>query len=109
MKDKYKVVLVTTKGCEGCRIQKNLLDKVYEDYIGSYKYTTIDKDKIKETFASVCTNTEEPLVISDFPATIFIIDNWIFRTCIGTRTKETLKQYVEEMLQTGGVYHKVSK
>ena len=72
-------------------------------------YNEITEDKIRETFASIRTNTEEPLVISDFPATIFIIDNWVFLFFICTRTKETLKQYVEEMLQTGGVYHKVSK
>lgn len=96
MQQKAKIILVTTEGCEGCRIQKNLLDKVYQDYKGKYDYIIIDRADIKETFKDM--SNVETGMMSDFPTTVFCIDDCVITKLIGTKPRGILKQCVEDML-----------
>lgn len=93
----HRLLLITTKGCEGCRIAKNILDNVCKLYSDKFDYVIMDREKylklpVRES-------------IEDFPTILFYIDNKIFRKVIGTRTKQTFKEYIDEWLETKGVYY----
>ena len=73
-----KIVLVTTKGCEGCNIMHKSIKQALDCTSKKIEYVVKD---IKEL------TTEEKIKIkaSDFPTTVFYKNDRITRREVGTR------------------------
>lgn len=82
------VYLVTTKGCQACRVQRNNLNIAIEDYDIEYKE---------------CDFTELPdwlqtnVVLTDFPVTIFIEDEVIKYHFSGTKSVNKLNKILRDL------------
>lgn len=82
------VYLVTTKGCQACRVQRNNLNIVLEDINCDYKENDFNElpDWLK-------TN----VVLTDFPVTIFIEDEVIKYHFSGTKSVNKLNKIIRDL------------
>ena len=82
---KRKVLLITTEGCEGCRIMDNIIQKALNDYEKQVDYEIKDKDNIDIEFL-------KKHHINDFPTTILYQNNLIVFITAGTKPAEQLRR-----------------
>ena len=83
-----EVRIITTDGCEGCRIMKNIVDKAVKQLTSDsnldIKVTTFDcLDKSIRQFAN-------RYQVKDHPATFILKDNKVVDRIFGTCTKQTM-------------------
>lgn len=83
-----KIYLIKTHGCTACKCMEHLLEKVVED-------TNIDLDIIyfDETPEWIKTN----VLLTDFPTTVFIDDNAIRYTFVGTKSVKRIKDIMKDI------------
>ena len=82
-----KILLITTKGCEACKILNSLIQKAISEYDSNIEYSIKDKDEIDIKFL-------KEHHINDFPTTIFYQDNIIVFIFIGTKPIAMIKKYM---------------
>lgn len=70
-----KLLLITTKGCNGCKIFENILTKHNIDFEKKDITEIKDSDLIKSS----------QVPITDFPTLCFIKDNIIIATIVGSK------------------------
>lgn len=83
------VYLVTTKGCESCRIMENILNKVF-NCLSSF---TIEVKEFNELPFWIKTN----VAIKDFPTLIFVEENVIKYHCSGTISFKNLMNIIKDI------------
>lgn len=76
---KIKITLLTTEGCQSCRIMTNILAQIKDrntaiDTLAVYNYTAAP-DFIKQNVS-----------LTDFPTTILHTDNKILKVIVGTKS-----------------------
>ena len=84
---KKKVLLITTKGCEACRIMDNIIQLALDNYDSQVDYEIKDKDNIDIEFL-------KEKHIDDFPTTILYQDNRIVFMFVGTKPAEVVRKYM---------------
>ena len=82
-----KLLLITTKGCEGCKILDNLIRKALSTYGKDVDYEVKDKDSIDVKFL-------KDHHICDFPTTILYQDELIVFIFVGTKPVNVIKNYM---------------
>ena len=82
---KRKILLITTKGCEGCRIMDNIIQKALDGYEKQVDYEIKDKDNIDIEFL-------KKHHINDFPTTILYQNNLIVFITAGTKPADQLRR-----------------
>lgn len=91
-----EVRIITTEGCEGCRIMKNIANKAVKQLTSDsnldIKVTTFDcLDESIRQFAN-------RYQVKDYPATFILKDNKVVDRIFGTCTKQiminTLTKYI---------------
>ena len=85
---KRKILLITTKGCEGCKILNNIIQKVLDDYSKDVDYEIKDKDNIDIDFLK--TNH-----IIDFPTAILYQNGRIVFMFAGTKPANVINRFLE--------------
>ena len=83
-----EVRIITTEGCEGCRIMKNIANKAVNQLTSDsnldIKVTTFDcLDESIRQFAN-------RYQVKDYPATFILKDNKVVDRIFGTCTKQTM-------------------
>lgn len=83
-----KIVLITTKGCEGCSIMRNsikqaLLATKKEIVFEEKDVESIDKKVLKQ------------LNLKDFPTTFFFKENKVVRKEVGTRPHIIVLRWID--------------
>lgn len=78
--------MITTKGCEGCKILDRIIQKALDDYDKEVDYEIKDKDNIDVDFL-------KKHHISDFPTTILYKGNIIVFMFIGTKPVNVINSY----------------
>lgn len=77
--------MITTKGCEGCKIMDRIIQKVLDDYNKQVDYEIKDKDNIDINFL-------KEKHITDFPSIVlYQNDNIVFITS-GTKPAEVVRK-----------------
>lgn len=87
LKNNCKILLITTKGCEGCRIMRNIITKVIADSKYDIEFIIKDVSEIDKTFFK---NNN----ITDFPTTIFMISDEIKAIFVGTQSYVKLSGHI---------------
>lgn len=83
-----EIHFITTPGCEGCRIMRNILLDARGDTdipISEYPATSIP-NKIRGK-----------VTLTDFPTTLFILENNVARTVVGTESVTKIKSILKEL------------
>ncbi len=80
-----KILLITTKGCEGCRIMDSIIQRALDLYGKSVDYEIKDKENIDIEFL-------KKHHINDFPTTILYQNNLIVFITAGTKPAEQLRR-----------------
>ena len=87
------IILITTDGCEACKIQDNIIKSVLS-HVGksAIMYERLDcKDNKTKEFIH-----KHKLIIDDFPATVILDDDGSFVTKItGTCTANKFEKIIE--------------
>lgn len=84
---KRKILLITTKGCEGCKILDRIIQKALDNYDKEVDYEIKDKDNIDVDFL-------KKHHINDFPMTILYKDNIIVFMFVGTKPVSVVNKYI---------------
>lgn len=84
---KRKILLITTKGCEGCKILDRIIQKALDNYDKEVDYEIKDKDNIDVDFL-------KKHHINDFPMTILYKDNLIVFMFVGTKPVSVVNKYI---------------
>lgn len=82
---KRKILLITTEGCEACRIMDNIIQKALDNYEKQVDYEIKDKDTIDIEFL-------KKHHINDFPTTILYQNNLIVFITAGTKPADQLRR-----------------
>lgn len=80
-----KITLITTKGCEGCKIMNNIIQRALDLYEKPVDYEIKDKDNVDIEFL-------KKHHITDFPTTILYQDDIIVFITTGTKPVEQIKK-----------------
>lgn len=89
-----RLVIITTKGCEGCEIMKRIVSSAYlEAKIENTSYGCYDF-KEQEVESLVKDNN-----IKDFPTTLFIKNNQIIDTILGSLPKEDVINKIKDCFE----------
>ena len=91
-----EVRIITTEGCEGCRIMKNIANKAatyicFEDN-ANVKVTTYDC--LDESIRQFVNRYQ----VKDYPATFILKDNKVENRIFGTVSKRTMIDYIDSLL-----------
>ena len=81
-----EIILITTKGCDSCIKQHIRLNHLYTRYNSKddlFDYMQIDKSELD-------TDILKDKQITDFPATIFLVNNEVQDILIGTTSEQEL-------------------
>ena len=78
---KRKILLITTKGCEGCRIMDSIIQRALNLYDKTVDYEIKDKDNIDIEFL-------KEKHIKDFPTTVLYKNDVIVFMTTGTKPVE---------------------
>lgn len=76
-----KILLITTKGCEGCSIMNSSIERAL---LATSKEVTFEKIDSKDLL-SKDKKFYNSLKLRDFPTTVFLKDNIVTRKEVGTR------------------------
>ncbi len=82
-----KILLVTTEGCEGCKIINNLITQALESY-NDIELEVVDKQEVNNKFFKA-------LYVNDFPATFLIKDGQVKFVFTGTRPVPVIVRYID--------------
>lgn len=80
MEENKEVYLITTDGCESCKIMERIIRKVIKD-VPNIKIKVVDKDKVD---AWITAN----VIFRDFPTVVIVRNNMIKYHFSGTRTRD---------------------
>lgn len=84
---KRKILLITTKGCEGCKILDRIIQKALDDYDKEVDYEIKDRDNIDVEFL-------KKHHITDFPTTILYKNDVIVFMFVGTKPVVVINSYL---------------
>lgn len=82
-----KILVITTKGCEGCRIINNLIKQALTNY-KDVEYETKDKSEVSDKLLKAN-------YVNDFPATFLIRNNEVKFVFVGTRPVPVISRYID--------------
>lgn len=85
-----KLYLITTEGCEGCRIMNNLIKELDDDYSNKLNVTVCNFDDVPE-FIKI------NVKLTDFPTLVFVKDDVIKYHCVGTKPKYKIKDIIKDI------------
>lgn len=85
------VILITTKGCQACKIQENIIKNAIE--ISKDKYIISLTITGKSDYSDHLCNEYK---ITDFPATVLFVNRNYKTHIVGTCTKEHLMHLFDE-------------
>lgn len=89
-----RIVIITTEGCEGCEIMKRIVSNAYlEAKIENTSFGCYDF-KEQEVENLVADNN-----IKDFPTTLFIKDNQVIDTILGSLPKEDIINKIRDCFE----------
>ena len=83
-----KIVLVTTKGCEGCNIMHKSIKQALNNTSKKIEYVTKDITELSK-------DEKSKLKTSDFPTTLFYKNNRITRREVGTRPYIVVVRWID--------------
>lgn len=92
-----EVRIITTKGCEGCRIMEN---------IATHAANFINEDNNKKLVIVTTTDCLDESIrqfvnryqVKDYPATFILKDNKVENRIFGTVSKQTMIDYIDNLL-----------
>lgn len=91
-----EVRIITTDGCEGCRIMKNIANKAVKQLTSDsnldIKVTTFD---CLDTSIRHFVNRYQ---VKDYPATFILKDNEVRDRIYGTISKNSMIEYIDNLL-----------
>lgn len=88
-----KIILITTKGCVGCRIQRENIEKAIINSKINIGFEVIDFDTL--TKKEVIEYRNKRVFLKDFPTTIFMIDNVITFKMTGSTPAICITRYID--------------
>lgn len=94
IKNKLEIILIFTDGCMGCKVMNNLIRDVLNDMFGecdNIDFRLINCNDVNK-------NVLDDYSITDFPATIFKINDDIKKIIIGTTTTRNIKDIITNMI-----------
>ena len=83
-----KIILVTTKGCEGCNIMHKSIKQALNNTSKKIEYVTKDITELSK-------DEKSKLKTSDFPTTLFYKNNRITRREVGTRPYIVVVRWID--------------
>ena len=83
-----KILLITTKGCEGCSIMHKSIKQALENTSKKIEYITKDISDLTKA-------EKAKLKSSDFPTILFIKNNRIVRKEIGTKPYIVVLRWID--------------
>ena len=83
-----KIVLITTKGCEGCNIMHKNIKQALENTSKKIEYITKDISDLTKA-------EKAKLKSSDFPTVLFVKNNSIVRKEIGTKPYIVVLRWID--------------
>lgn len=90
-----EVKIITTEGCEGCRIMENIVQNVIKDIdYNEIKYSIYDFQNLDVDMLHFVNRYQ----VNDFPATFIIKNNEVVDRIFGTCTKSKLKNIIDNHL-----------
>ena len=95
IKNKLEIILIFTDGCMGCKVMNNLIREVLNDVVS--KYDSVVTLRLVN-FVKVNKSIFVDYSITDFPATIFKVNDDIKKVIIGTTTKRNIKDIIEKTI-----------
>ena len=84
------IYLVTTEGCEACRIMERILKQVQRNNVYTFSIQVIDYKLLPE-FIRV------DVVLTDFPTLIFLENNVIKYHVAGTMSAKKLQEIIKDL------------
>ena len=84
------IYLVTTEGCEACRIMERILKQVQRDNVYTFSIQVRDYKLLPE-FIRV------DVVLTDFPTLIFLENNVIKYHVAGTMSAKKLQEIIKDL------------
>lgn len=86
-----KVYVITTTGCEGCRIMNNLVFEAIRQFNVKVNFENIDYNNFTKLLLNV-----KP---TDFPTTVFTKDGEILEQITGTRPTPVILKLLQKHFQ----------
>lgn len=83
-----KIVLITTKGCEGCAIMRNSIKQ-------ALALTKKEVDFEEKDVEDIDKKQRSKLILKDFPTTLFVRKGTIFRKEVGTRPYIVVLRWID--------------
>ena len=83
-----KILLITTKGCEGCSIMHKSIKQALDCTSKTIEYVVKDITELTK-------EEKSKLKISDFPTTVFYKNNRITRKEVGTRPYIVVVRFID--------------
>lgn len=88
----YPIIrLITTEGCEGCNILRNLLYRAIEE--SGHENIVVEEIDCQDT---KYTSFLKRYFINDFPTMVFIYDNNVLTKFVGTMTVSEIKYNINK-------------
>lgn len=92
-----KIILITTKGCVGCRIQRENIEKAIVNSKINIGFEVIDFDTL--TKKEVIEYRNKRVFLKDFPTTVFINNDVITFHTVGSLPKIVNVRYIDLYLK----------
>lgn len=73
----YKIVIVTTEGCEACNIAE-------DNITAAVTQSSVDVDIVLKDFHKFSSKEQKEYKFRDYPTVLYFIDNNIVYTSVGT-------------------------
>ena len=83
--------LITTEGCEGCRIAENLTEKAIS--ISDFEITFEVVDCLDPYYWDFIETNK----ITDYPTTVYMIDDKVKKITIGTMNVNKIVQHIQKV------------
>ena len=92
-----KIILITTKGCVGCKIQRENIEKAIINSKINIGFEVIDFDTL--TKKEVIEYRNKRVFLKDFPTTVFINNDVITFHTVGSLPKIVNVRYIDLYLK----------
>ena len=90
-----EIRIITTIGCEGCRIMENIVNNVIKDInYDEIEYSIYDFQNLDVDMLHFVNRYQ----VNDFPTTFIIKDNNVLNRIEGTVSKNTMIRYIDDAL-----------
>lgn len=73
----YKIVIITTEGCEACNIAE-------DNITSAVAQSSVDVDIVLKDFHEFSSKEQKEYKLMDYPTVLYFIDNKIVYTSVGT-------------------------